>query len=82
MRRKTIIFLLAISSIFSGSCSLLKKTEEEQAQVKLEESEKSFQIELKKREAAHYKMQTKETKKMMKRSKRASKKINRPRRVL
>lgn len=82
MKRNIIVFLLVLSSFIPGSCSLLKKTEEEQAKIEQKESEQSFQKDLQKREVAHYKMQTKETKKMLKRMKRASKKLNEPRRLL
>ena len=82
MKRNITVFLLVLSLFISGSCSLLKKTEEEKATIEQKEAEQSFQKDIEKREVAHYKMQTKETKKMMKRIKRASKKLNEPRRLL
>lgn len=82
MKQVRLGFVFLFSFFVLSSCSLLKKaTDEEKAEKQVQEEDKAFMAEIKKKEKAHYKMQPKETKKMMKRSKRASKKLNRPRKL-
>ena len=75
-------FILAVCCLLLGSCSLLKKSEVEKAEITLQRETNEINAELNKKQKTHYKMQARETKKMMKRSYKRSKKLNKPRRLL
>lgn len=78
MKRYLYLSAVGIMIIILSSCSLLKKQPKaEKAEVSQEQLDKEAASDLKKREKAHYNMQTPEAKKMMKRTKKASKKLNR-----
>lgn len=74
-----IITVFIISTLSLSSCSLFKKSTAEKAEVEQEDLGKAADAELRKREKEHYQMQTREAKKMMKKTKRTSKRINRNR---
>lgn len=65
----------------SASCSMLHKSKAEKVETELEQSDSQAMSELKKAQKAHYKMQPRETRKMMKRSMRMSKRLNRGRKL-
>lgn len=74
--------LLVLFCLALGSCSLIKKSEVEKAEIALQRETNEINAELNKRQKTHYKIQARETKKMMKRSYKRSKKLNKPRRLL
>lgn len=76
------VLLTVVCCLVLGSCSLLKKTEIEKADIAAQRETKELNVELNKKQKTHYKIQAKETKKMMKRSYKRSKKLNKPRRLL
>lgn len=76
-----IIFVTLILGISSVSCSVLRKTEAERADIKMQQEQKQAAVEAEKLREAHYKRQPKETRKMMKRSKKISNKLNKKRRL-
>jgi hypothetical protein len=65
----------------SFSCASLRKSEAEKVNSELQKADVQARAEVKKMEKAHYKKQPRETRKMMKRSKRMSKKLNKQRRL-
>jgi|GEM_PF-2363849 len=73
-----VTLILGISSV---SCSALRKTEAEQADLRMQKEQKEAAVEAEKLREAHYKRQPKETRKMMKRSKKMSNKLNKKRRL-
>lgn len=76
------VLLAVVCCLMLGSCSLVKKTEIEKAEMAAQRETIELNAELNKRQKTHYKIQAKETKKMMKRSYKRSKKLNKPRRLL
>lgn len=76
------VLTVVVCCFFMGSCSLLKKTEIEKAEITMQRETNELNAELNKKQKTHYKIQAKETKKMMKRSYKRSKKLNRHRRLL
>jgi len=68
-----------LCSLLLGSCSIFKKSEVDKAEATEKQEINAFDAEIRKRQKAHYKMQNREAKKMMKRSMRKSKRLNRPR---
>ncbi len=74
--------LLVLFCLALGSCSLIKKSEVEKAEIALQRETNEINAELNKRQKTHYKIQARETKKMMKRSYKRSKKLNKSRRLL
>jgi hypothetical protein len=78
MHRRTKIGLLLIiptTMILSG-CSMLKPSSREKAMDNERNEQKAAASEMKAMEKAHYKAQTRETRKMMKQSRKSSKKLN------
>ncbi len=66
-----------LSMVFIGySCSVLKKSKAEQAQISEEKDIAKANSEMRALQKAHYKRQAPDTKKMMKRSKKHSRKLN------
>lgn len=74
-----LITVILLSTFLITSCSLLKKSKAEKAEVEQEDLGQAADAELRKREKEHWQMQTREAKKMMKKTKRTSKRINRNR---
>lgn len=76
---KIILFSVILSTIpvcFSG-CGLLKPSTKDKAMADERRNEKAAFNEMKAKEKAHYKAQPAETRKMMKKSLKESKKLNR-----
>ncbi len=72
---KQLIFLLIISFAVSG-CSLLSRSDAARAEKKMERQFLDANKSLEKEKKAHFKRQHKETQKMIKQTKRKSKKLN------
>jgi hypothetical protein len=79
MRGLKISIVALLCSLMLGSCSIFRKSAVDKAEVSEKQEINAFDAEIRKRQKAHYKMQTREAKKMMKRSMKKSKKLNRPR---
>lgn len=76
------VLVAVLCCLLMESCSLLKKSEVEKAEIAAQRETVELNAELNKRQKTHYKIQARETKKMMKRSYKRSKKLNKPRRLL
>lgn len=65
-----------------GGCSILKKSKVEKSEISEERAISEANAELRAGQKAHYKRQAPDTKKMMKRSKKHARKLNRAKRTL
>jgi hypothetical protein len=74
-----LIFIFFLTFLL-GSCSLLKPGSRERAMANERRNEKESAREIQAMEKAHFKAQTAETRKMMKRSHRKAEKLNRAKR--
>ncbi len=70
------LLLIVLTTIFLSGCSLLKPSSREKAMDNERNEQKAAASEMKAMEKAHYKAQTRETRKMMKQSRKSSKKLN------
>lgn len=83
IRTKIISFVLTFMILFvAGGCAMIKKSKVEKAEISEAKEIAKANTELRARQKAHYKRQSPDTKKMMKRSKRHAKKLNRVKKTL
>ncbi len=73
---KIILFFIIISVIALSGCSLLKPSSRDKAMANEQSEQKAASREMQAMEKAHYKAQPPETRKMMKQSRKSSKKLN------
>lgn len=74
----TAILLLTSFTFLGSGCRLLKRDKQSQAEKKQEEASKAANAEYEKALKQHYKHQNKDTKKMMKRTKKQAATYNKP----
>lgn len=77
--RKVTIIIAVVFSTLMLSCSSVQKTEAEKTEIEMQNQDEQAMQELRKAERDHYNMQPRETKKMMKRTKKMARKANKTR---